>query len=157
MSHKILVSACLMGELVRYDGQHNLVVHEKLQNLRTQNRLILACPESLGGLPTPRAPAEIIQSSPSLKVETNNKQDVTEQFLKGAKKTLQLCQSNQIKVALMAAKSPSCGNNEIYNGEFNRTLIRQAGITAQLLQKNDIKVFNQNQLTEFFTYLQQTD
>lgn len=146
-----------MGEKVRYDAKHNLIEHAKLQKLNQQNRLVLACPEMLGGLPTPRDPAEIIASSLILKIETKQKIDVTTQFINGANKTLQICQNNQISVALMAAKSPSCGNNETYNGEFNRTLIKQAGVTAQLLQKNGIKVFNQNQLQALFQYLEETN
>ncbi|MCJ8312369.1 MAG: DUF523 domain-containing protein [Saccharospirillaceae bacterium] len=157
MQHKILVSACLMGEEVRYDGKHNLVEHITLNKLKTQNRLILVCPEMLGGLPTPREPAEIITTSKTIRVKTEQKIDVTAQFIEGANKTLQICLDNKIDIALMAAKSPSCGNIETYNGEFNRTLIKQAGITAQLLQKNGIKVFNQNQLNEFFKYLEQTN
>jgi len=153
MNHKILVSACLMGEKVRYDAKHNLIEHPELKKLKNQNRLVLVCPEMLGGLSTPRAPAEIIASSNVIRVETTHAIDVTTQFHEGANKTLQICLDNKIDTALMAAKSPSCGNNEIYNGEFNRTLIKQAGITAKLLQKNGIKVFNQHQLHDFFQYL----
>jgi len=156
MRHKVLISACLMGENVRYDGNHNLISHPILKSLHQHKQLIIACPEVLGGLAVPRPPAEIIKHTPYV-IKTLKNEDVTQQFLQGAKKTLALCQTHNVHIALMAAKSPSCGNEETYNGQFNKTLVKQAGVTANLLQKNGILVFNQYQLDSFFKSLHNSD
>ena len=140
MSEKILVSACLLGYPVRYDGKSvPLKEIAWLQRLQQQNRLVIICPEQAGGLPTPRDPAERQQD----KIMTVNGQDVTAEFELGAQKALDLCLQHNIKIALLKAKSPSCGNQQIYNGQFDKTLIAGQGVTAALLTQNNIKVYSE--------------
>lgn len=140
MSEKILVSACLLGHPVRYDGK-SMPLKEMswLQKLQKQNRLVVICPEQDGGLPTPRDPAERQQD----KIITVNGQNVTRAFDNGAQKALDLCQQHNIKIALLKANSPSCGNKKIYSGQFNNTLISGQGVTAELLNKHNITVYSE--------------
>ena len=143
----ILVSSCLLGEYVRYDGNHNKI--DSLESILSAYNLIPFCPEVEGGLPIPREPAEIINNT----VLTKQNQDVTQAFEKGAQKALALCIQKEVKVALLKAKSPSCGNTMIYDGSFSGRLIEAQGITAKLLSENGIKVFNETQLKQLEAYL----
>ena len=145
MMKKILISACLMGENVRYDGKNNLIYHEKFKELD----FVVCCPEVDGGLPVPRIPAEINKT----KVINKMGKDVTEAFEKGANHALYLAEKYQIKVAIMKANSPSCGNTHIYDGTFSKTLIKGQGVTIRLLEQAGIKVFNEHQLEEAFAFI----
>lgn len=109
---KVLVSACLLGAQVRYDGRDNLLDHPVIKRWQQQGRLVAACPETLGGLPTPRPPAEVQTRFPIL-ITTDADEDVTPQFLSGAEQTLELAHKHGCCCALMKARSPSCGNQEI--------------------------------------------
>lgn len=150
---KILVSACLLGMKVRYDGgdceQNNVLLHNWLK----LGKIVTICPEMAGGLPAPRPPAEIIDS----KVITNLGIDVTAEFNKGAQLALELCQKHQIKFALLKSRSPSCGNQQIYDGTFTRTLLDGQGITAKLLTQNGIKVFNETQIDKLIEVFETYD
>ena len=161
---KILVSACLIGEPVRYDGKSLLQEGDAFKQWQAQQRLVMFCPEVAGGLSTPRDPAEIIahdpstQKKPSLdgqgvltgqaRVQTDSGEDVSQAFIKGAQLALTLCQQHNIQFALLSARSPSCGNEKIYNGQFSGQLIDGQGVTAALLTQHGIHVFNQFQLEE---------
>ncbi len=149
---KILVSACLLGEPVRYDGNHNILSLDVLKQLKSKHQLFSFCPEIEGGLETPRIPAEILNS----KVINQSGEDVTKQFEQGANKALTLCQEENIKVALLKAKSPSCGSNKIYDGTFSKVLIDESGITAKKLLDNGIAVYNEEELESFLTFLNDT-
>ncbi|MEO9509433.1 MAG: DUF523 domain-containing protein [Nonlabens ulvanivorans] len=154
--HKILISACFMGENVRYDGGHqSLFDHElfskKLKQWQQEGRLVSACPECLGGLATPRAPAEIQQNSQ--KIITNNNVDVSENFNQGAQKTLALCLKHDIKYALLKESSPSCGSQLVYDGTFTNTKVNGQGITAKLLTQHHIKVFSEKNIAKLITEL----
>ncbi|MGB1092124.1 MAG: DUF523 domain-containing protein [Oceanobacter sp.] len=149
---KLLVSACLLGEPVRYDGLDNKQKltpdqQELLWQWREQGRLVAVCPESLGGLPTPRPPAEIQNATGSevlknqAQVITISNQNVTEAFKKGAQRTLEIALQHQIRHALLAARSPSCGSTEIYDGTFSKKRIAGAGVTAALLTQHNIECF----------------
>lgn len=140
---RILVSSCLLGEPVRYDGKSKPVSHQILQKWQSQDRIISFCPEVAGGLPIPRPAAEISHDG---KVLTANSIDVTEAFDLGAQKALSLCLKNNVKFALLKEGSPSCGRNEIYDGSHQGNKISGMGLTAQLLEKNDIKVFSEFQI-----------
>ena len=146
----ILISACLLGKPVRYDGKHSLIEHPLIKQWQQQNRLIPLCPEVEGGLPIPRAPAEIINAS--LILNTNN-QDVTHAFILGAQKTLQAVKDNHCTVAILTERSPSCGSHEIYDGHFSRTIKSGMGVTTQLLKDNGIEVFNQYEIEAVEEYL----
>lgn len=141
---KILVSGCLIGLKVRYDGadcKQDAALWDKWQK---EGRLVNICPEMAGGLATPRPPAERIGD----KVITNTGQDVTDAFKRGADLTLKLCEKHNIKVAILKARSPSCGNVEIYDGSFSKTKIPGQGVTAELLTQHGIRVFNEAELSE---------
>lgn len=157
----ILISACLMGDYVRYDGKNKLIEHPILKCWLEQDLVISICPEVAGGLAVPRPPAEIrtkqIQTAEATtqnsqiietKVLTKQSQDVTSAFNTGAKKALVTCLEHNIKLAVLTEGSPSCGSSLINDGYFRSRKIAGEGITTALLRKNNIKVYNQNQLEE---------
>lgn len=152
--NKILVSACLLGEKVRYDGGSQQQKHSTLNIWRQQERIISICPEVSGGLPVPRAPAEIQLDS---RIITQQGINVTSEFLTGAENALFLCQKHQIRYALLKESSPSCGSNFIYDGTFSNTKIMGMGLTAKLLQENDIQVFSEHQIDELSVLLKQLE
>ncbi len=155
------MSACLLGAKVRYDGgdceQQNILLNQ----WRVEGRIVTICPEMAGGLPTPRPPAEIIGNGGGeavlkfqAKVVANTQQDVSDEFRKGAELALALAQKHDIKIAILKANSPSCGNLEIYDGTYSRQRIVGQGVTAALLTQHGIKVFNENQLMAVAEYLE---
>lgn len=153
--NKILLSACLLGQKVRYDGGDCLQNHPRLQEWLKLKRIVTICPEMIGGLSTPGPPAEIQDGRIGLevlnntaKVVTNLGKDVTSEFITGAQKTLALAQKHHIKVAILKAKSPSCGSRYIYDGTFTRNLIVGMGVAATLLSQHGIQVFDENQIDE---------
>ena len=127
-----------MGVSCRYDG--NSKPNEKIIDLKEKYNLIPICPEIMGGLPTPRMPAEIKDG----RVKTENGIDVTEEYKKGADEAIKLAKLFGCKKAILKENSPSCGCGKIYNGEFTRTLKDGNGITAELFMKNGIDVFGEN-------------
>ena len=137
---KILVSACLLGINCKYDGNNNM--NEKVLDYLKDKEVIPVCPEIYGGLTTPRTPSEIVGD----KVITKGKIDVTKEYLKGAEETLKLAKWFNVKKALLKAKSPSCGNKEIYDGTFTGNKIIGMGITAKLLKENGIEILNENEI-----------
>lgn len=150
---KLLVSRCLLGHKVRYDGgSHG--PFEQLQHWQDEGRLVPLCPEVAGGLPTPRAPAEIIGGQGGevlagrLPVLSNDGTDVTAAFLAGAETALRLVQQHGLRIAVLKARSPSCGNLHNYDGSFTGQLVAGEGVTAALLRRHGVQVFNENQLAE---------
>jgi len=142
---KILISACLFGQNVKYDGNNNSILENQfIKKLHSLNMLVPFCPEVEGGLPTPRIPVEIINDRAINQIG----EDKTSFFQKGAEKTLELCQKNDIKYAILKFRSPSCGSNQIYDGTFTNTLIKGDGICTKLLKKNGIIVFSEKNLDE---------
>lgn len=133
----LLVSRCLAGENCRYDGSHNL--SEKVADLMTSRPYVLACPEVMAGLSTPRTPCEIIGQ----KVISQLGEDRTSAFIEGAKMTLELCHSNHVTTALLKAKSPSCGVGLIYDGSFSKQLVQGNGVTAQMLIDGGVRVIDE--------------
>jgi uncharacterized protein YbbK (DUF523 family) len=151
---KLLVSACLLGNPVRYDGKAKNLNHEGLEQLLEQGGVIGFCPEVAGGLPVPRPAAECVAGdgdaviAGSARVETRAGEDVTDYFLAGAKQALTLCRQHDITVAVLTETSPSCGSRQIYDGSFTRQPIVASGVTTALLRQHGIRVFNQHQLDE---------
>lgn len=145
-----LISACLCGVNCKYNGLNNY--NEICDKLFTSGKAILVCPEQLGGLPTPRIPSEIIGESSNILNNNNgsvidkNGNDVTPQFVKGAKETLQIAKKLNIKKAILKDGSPSCGVNYIYNGNFNGSKIKGMGLTAQLLKESSIDIISELEL-----------
>lgn len=146
----ILVSACLFGINCKYNGDNN--ENDKVKEYLKGKEFILVCPEQLGGLTTPRDPAEITKSNGNTvlsgegRVVTNNGIDVTEAFLRGAKETLKIAKIYDCKEAILKESSPSCGSNFIYDGTFSSKKIPGFGITSALLKSNGIKVISEKEL-----------
>lgn len=138
---KILVSKCLLGYNCRYKGDHCL--NEKVIDLVKQGHQIFAvCPEQDGGLPTPRDPGEIVGD----KVFTKAGKDITNEYRKGAEHALEIARKENVDMAVLKSKSPSCGCGKIYDGTFSGTLKEGNGVTAQLLIDNGIKVVSEDLL-----------
>lgn len=135
----ILISACLCGENCKYDGTNNL--NEHLKKLYDEGKAVLICPEVMGGLSTPRNPSEI---SPNGRVVMCDGTDVTENFINGAKKALDIANKVKPGLIILKAKSPSCGVGRVYDGSFSKTLKDGNGICADLLIKNGYKVITEN-------------
>lgn len=133
----ILVSACLLGCACRFDGRDNF--NEEINRLRQKYRVIIICPEVDGGLPVPRIPCEIVGQ----KVINKQGEDKTENFERGAIIALQAAQKYGAKIAILKAKSPSCGSGKIYDGTFTSTLVEGDGFTTRLLKNHGIKVYNE--------------
>lgn len=140
----ILISACLLGVTCRYDAKS--VEHKELRELMNQHNLIPVCPEQLGGLATPRDPAERIND----RIMTCNKTDVTRQYTQGANEALRLAKLYGCTLAILKERSPSCGHGMIYDGTFSGTLTNGDGKTAQLLIENGITVIGESEITTFF-------
>jgi len=147
---KILISACLLGENVKYDGNNNDVSYNSIiKTLIEKNLLLPVCPEVLGGLSIPRTPVELTNA----KAINKDGIDQTKEFKKGAKESLHVALKYDIKIAIMKSKSPSCGSDFIYDGTFSKKLIKGDGLTVEILKKNGIKVFNEEELDTLLVYL----
>lgn len=131
---------CLLGEPCRYDGKSVPLDGTIIEKLKEKYTLVTVCPEQEGGLPTPRIPAE----RKGEKVVRRDGVDVTAEYRKGAEVALSLCRRFGISIALMKAKSPSCGAGRIYDGTFSGTLTDGDGVTVSLLSGNGIKIFTEN-------------
>lgn len=140
---RILISGCLLGVCCRYDGASK--PHPMALELAKRHELIPVCPEQLGGLATPRPPAE--RQGKQIIAKTGL--DVTEQYRRGAAETLKLCRLLGCEAAVLKERSPSCGNREIYDGTFSGMLIPGDGVTAELLKAHGIPVYGESQLQEF--------
>ena len=136
----LLISACLMGVRCRYDGGRKPL--DCLNELMDRHVLIPVCPEVLGGLPTPRVPAERIGD----KVITKDGRDVTANYQQGAEEALRLAKLYGCDCAVLKEKSPSCGSGQIYDGSFSRKLTPGDGVTAQLLKENGIAVYGESEV-----------
>ena len=141
----LLISECLCGVCCRYDGDHNRI--ECLEELKNVYNLVPVCPEVLGGLLTPRPPAERVGN----RVLTRDGIDVTEQFKRGAALALVTAVDNNCRCALLKAKSPSCGYGELYDGTFTRTLVKGGGVTSELLLQHDIQIYTEKNVEALIT------
>ena len=139
---KILVSSCLYGKCTKYDGTNNLLKHPLFLKWKNMGELVCACPEQLGGLPTPRPCSEICGN----KVINSEGKDVTENFNLGAQKTLDIARENNVIFAILKQGSPSCGCKKIYDGTFSGNKISGMGVTARLLTDNGIVVFDEDDM-----------
>lgn len=167
---RILVSSCLLGRPVRYDGRGKPLHGDLFERWRNEGRLVPFCPEVSGGLPVPRPPAEIVlrpntalprEPSPdtvksagaavldgAAQVLTDTGADVTEHFVRGAKLALESAERSGARIALLKEGSPSCGSGRIYDGTFTGTPIADAGVTTVLLERVGIQVFSEDRLPE---------
>ena len=150
---KVLVSACLLGQPVRYDGRAS--GHpDLLQCWQHEGRVVPLCPEVAGGLPTPRPPAEIPGGQGAqvldgqVQVLTVAGEDVSEAFLAGARLALELVRRHGIRVAVLKSGSPSCGNLLTYDGSFSGVKVTGEGVTTALLRREGVQVFSELELNE---------
>jgi len=150
----ILVSACLLGQPVRYDGHAKRCDHPLLQRWVDEGCLLVpVCPELAGGLAVPRAPAEITRGAGgnqvligAAQVMDAQAQDVSAAFVAGAQQALALAQRHQVRLAILKQGSPSCGSAYIYDGSFSGQKVANMGVTTALLQQAGIQVFGEDQL-----------
>ncbi|WP_108651645.1 DUF523 domain-containing protein [Dongshaea marina] len=161
---KILISACLMGDKVRYDGGDKQLSHPLIKQLRQQQRLIPCCPEVAAGLPIPRPPCEIsgVGGGSGVldqqdRIITREHDDYTQAFIQGALMALALCQQYGIRFAILTENSPSCGSGTIYDGSFCGNKVPGSGVTTALLIKHGVRVFNQYQLDQLQQLLSAKD
>lgn len=156
---KILVSACLMGQKVRYDARHAAVTADILDQWQNDGRLITICPEMAGGLPVPRPAAEIYKGTGTDVLDNNapvlrkDGVDVSDFFIKGAHAALDLALKHNIRIAVLKEKSPSCASTLIYNGQFAGMKREGEGVTTALLRRHGIAVFSEKQLAEAAVFL----
>ena len=137
---RILISACLLGCRCRYDGASKS--HPLIPALAARHALVPVCPEQLGGLPTPRPPAERRGD----RVVTAAGADVTEQYRRGAEEAWRLCAALGCTAAVLKERSPSCGCGAVYDGTFSATLTAGDGVTAALLRERGVAVYGESQL-----------
>jgi uncharacterized protein YbbK (DUF523 family) len=147
---KILVSGCLLGQEVRYNGAHKRSADPIFERWLTEGRVVSICPELAGGLAVPRLPAEILGGvggaqvlNFKAKVIDSQGADVSSYFMDGAQKTLALAQLHGVKIAVLKEGSPSCGSSLIGDGTFSGTKVKEVGVTTALLVANGIMVFNE--------------
>ena len=136
----ILVSSCLCGVNCKYNGGNN--EDKRVAKLMDTHTVICVCPEVLGGLSTPRTPAEIVGD----RVITKDGEDVTEAFYKGAEKALEAAEKYNVDMAILKANSPSCGCGKVYDGTFSKTLVEGDGVFAKMLKEKNIRVYSENDI-----------
>ena len=147
----ILVSACLLGAACRYDGRDNAV--DEIMVLGKRYPLIPVCPEQLGGLPTPRTPAERLGGE----VVTRDGAVVTDAFARGAAQACRLAELFGAERALLKARSPSCGAHAVYDGSFSGRVVPGSGVTAQALRDMGVAVYDESQLDEMIKDMERED
>jgi uncharacterized protein YbbK (DUF523 family) len=177
---RILVSACLLGVPVRYDGRAKRRDDEILARWRSEDRLVSCCPEVSGGLPVPRPPAELAPAAGcpvpvappasgvadesvgtdgaavldgGAKVLTAAGVDVTAAFVRGAELALEVAQQYAVRIAVLKEGSPSCGSSRIYDGTFTGRATSGFGVTTALLTRHGIRVFSEDRLSAAASYL----
>ena len=156
----VLVSSCLLGSPVRYNGAHKRSGSEVLQRWLKDGRVVSVCPEVAGGLSVPRPPAEIATGaggaavlSGLAKVVDPEANDISAEFIAGARHALEQAQAKGIRVAVLKEGSPSCGSGYIYDGTFSATKVRERGVTAALLESAGVRVFSEEQFAEANEFL----
>ncbi|WP_312685771.1 DUF523 domain-containing protein [Kosakonia sp.] len=160
---KILVSACLMGLKVRYNGSEKAALQATLQRWQQENRLVIHCPELAAGLPVPRLPAEIVAGNGAdvmrgrAQIIENSGQDVTAHYQLAAWLALQAAQQAGCSAALLTDGSPTCASQSIYNGTFSGTRQPGMGVATALLQQHGIRVFSEQQLPALMAWVNERE
>ena len=152
---QMLISSCLMGMPVRYDGGSKRCLHPVIARWQEEGRLLWLCPESEGGLPTPRLPAEISSGASGAdvlrshaRVVDRDGNDVSAAFVRGAEAAVKAATAAGIRVAVLKEGSPSCGSAWIADGSFSGVRVTRDGVTAAALKAAGVRVFSENQLDE---------
>jgi len=156
----VLVSACLLGHIVRYDGDRLPFESPILRRWAAEGRVIAVCPEVDGGLPTPRPPAEISQprggssaTGGAATVIDSAGRDVTPSFVTGADHAVAVARVRGVRIAVLKDGSPSCGTTYTYDGSFRGRRVPAPGVTASRLRDAGLRVFSEAQLEEAAVYL----
>jgi uncharacterized protein YbbK (DUF523 family) len=152
---RILVSACLLGEAVRYHGGDARVENALLTEWQREGRLIPLCPEVAAGMPVPRPASEIIGIGGGLavlsgaaRVQRRDGSDCTAAYMRGAELAAELCERYGIGIAILKDGSPSCGSSFIYDGSFSGRRTAGVGVTAMLLRQRGVQVFSESSISE---------
>jgi uncharacterized protein YbbK (DUF523 family) len=151
---RILISACLLGERVRYHGGDARVAHPIVRHWLEEGRLVPLCPEVTGGLATPRPAAEIMLTLEGRRVLTSAGRDVTGAFERGAEAAANVCLAHGIRIAILKDGSPSCGSRSIYDGSFSGRRLDGEGVTAARLRAAGVRVFSEAEIDAASDYLQ---
>ena len=163
MIDKILVSACLMGFKIRYNGSEKAQLIEKMRQWQQEQRLVIHCPELAAGLPTPRAPAEIFNADgktvmqEQARILDNTGLDVTNHYQLAAWMALRAAQESGCTAALLTDGSPTCGSQFIYDGSFTGQRKSGMGVAASLLAEQGIRVFSETQLAELVAWIEERE
>jgi len=152
---KVLISSCLLGNPVRYNGLDAKLHSDILDRWIGEGRVVPVCPELAAGFSVPREAAEIRGGS-GIDVLNNASQIVTQsgnlltrQFVFGARQALETARQHHIKIAVLTDGSPSCGSTYVYDGSFSGIrLWGSKGVTTALLSTEGLEVFSQFQLFE---------
>lgn len=142
----LLISKCLLGENVRYDGGNCSLGDKVIKRLQAKFNLIPICPEVLAGMSIPRIPIELKEG----RVITKNQQDVTDKFVSVKSLIKELSRSHKIEMALLKEGSPSCGVSQIYSGDFDGKIIPGSGIITMYCKELGLKVYSEDQIEELF-------
>lgn len=162
----VLVSRCLLGEPCRYDGRAKTAVAAQLKAPETLARVrwIPLCPESDGGLPTPRPPCEIERGGSAEDVLAGRRRivscsgsDATAEYLRGARHACRLARLSGARLALLKARSPSCSPAGIHDGSFTGTLVPGRGITAEALSRQGLRLWSEEELDAFLAALPESE
>ncbi|MDH0684112.1 DUF523 domain-containing protein [Achromobacter animicus] len=158
--HRVLISSCLLGNPVRYDGRGVPHGNAILARWREEGRVVAVCPEVAGGMPIPRPPAEIDPGENAASVLAGRARvvavtgdDVTAPFVRGAHEALAAAQARGIRMAVLKEGSPSCGSSYVYDGHFAGRRQPGMGVTAQLLRGAGVHVFSEHQWAEAAAFL----
>lgn len=143
----ILISRCLLGEAVRYDGGHCMISQEQVQKLRRQFTIIPICPELMAGLSVPRNPIEYKDG----KIINEQGEDLTHIFDSVFTELDKLIQDHHIQVAILKESSPSCGRHQVYDGSFSGNKVLGQGIVTEYLLKKNIAVYSENEIDELLS------
>lgn len=161
---RVLVSACLMGQPVRYDGRAKTVHDQRIAKWRDQGRLISICPEMAAGMPVPRAPAEIMPGATAAQVlhgtgavHDNTGLDVTQPFVAAANLAVRTAAEQGCQLALLTDRSPSCGSQQVYGGAFDGALETGRGLVAEALVAAGVAVYSEHQIDELETKLMELE
>lgn len=147
------MSACLVGAKVRYDGADNWCDNMVFCKWLVEGRIVMVCPEVVSGCLIPRPPVEIVGRGGGAgvfkgtsRVLTKDDVDISNMFISGAKNALDLVLQENIRIAILKSKSPSCGSSKIYDGSFSNSIIDGDGVTVSLLRQKGIEVYNEEEI-----------
>ena len=147
----ILISACLVGHRVRFDG--GVKTNDLLMKYNARGRFIAVCPECFAMLPIPRPPMELQRTSGEKGLAgkghalDENGQDTTEYLITGAEKVLKIAEAYHVRAAILKERSPSCGTHFVHTGKFDGKTMKGMGVCAALLEAHGIKVYSDEEMT----------